>query len=225
MARSLALADWLWSNELLETLRRKLILTRNSWVPPSFFHESFPDWPLDPLVFGLLGLDRRGLWQHRGRTIRQEPLNHYFHQNYRVDSCGRWYIHNGPQRLYIDLAYTPWVFHLKKDSLQTHTHQVSRILKSVWLDENGVMILETEHGPGMLREDALFELLDCFCDRQGNAMCDNPLDPSLAVFGRPSKPKLYFKWRQHLLPVGWIHSKVVAYRFKFIDRPGTYKMA
>ena len=194
------------------------------WVPDSFFHDSYPDWPLDPMVFGLLGLDRRGLWQHRGRTIRHDRLTFFLHQHYHADSCGRWYIQNGPQQLYIDLAYTPWIFHLSDKTLQTHTHRDVQIVKSIWIDENGMLIMDTEHGAGMLREDALFALLDQFCDRKGRPMCENPLDPGLATTGRPTKPKLHFNWQGRILPVSWIHSKVVGYKFQFIDRPGAFNM-
>lgn len=200
-------------------------MTSKPWVPDPLFLDYYPDWPLDPMVFGLLGLDRRGLWQLRGRTIRHEGFTAFLHQHYHADACGRWYVQNGQQQLYIDLAYTPWIFHLHEMGLQTHTHRKVRSLKSVWIDESGMLIVDSEHGPGMLREDALFALLDRLCDHKGRPMRENPLDPGLATSGRPTKPKLHFKWHGRLFPVGWIHSRVVGFKFQFIDRPGAFKMA
>jgi len=201
-------------------------LSDDQWQIDSCFREIFPNWPEEILGFGDLSLDLRGQWRIRGETIRQAKLRDRLNHNYHADSQGRWYFQNGHQRLYVDLAYTPWVFHLDKDAqLRTQTGHLVRFVKSAWLDENGAMIFDTEHGPGVLREDALFSVLERLCDRHGRSMCENPLDPGLALHGRPTKPKLFLDWDGRRLPVGWIHSKAVGYKFKFIDRPGAFTVA
>jgi len=178
---------------------------------------------MDPLVFGLLALDRRGVWRWRGQPVRNDHFSAMIQTNYHADTQGRWYVQNGDQKLFIDLAYTPWVLHMdENDHLRTQTSRTAHFVKSVWFDESGTMLLDTEHGPGILREDALFASLERLCDVEGRLMCDNPLDPSLAIHGTASQPKLFFRWNDRLIPVGWVHSKAVSYKFRFVENPGSH---
>lgn len=205
---------------------RKAALSEDQWQVDSSMRARFPNWPKEPLVFGALSLDQRGQWHIYGDIIRHADVRKRLNHHYHADNQGRWYFQNGPQRLYVDLAYTPWVFHLDRDSqLRTQTGHRVQFVKSVWLDENGAMIFDSEHGPGLLREDALFSVLEKLCDRHGKSMCGNPLDPGLALYGQPTKPKLYLAWGGRRLPVGWIHSRIVGFKFKFIDRPGAFTVA
>ena len=121
-------------------------------------------WPNVPACYGWLGLDSRGRWYIRdSATQAQGPfpgrkgalLQHakwlaFIGRNYDKDASGQWYFQNGPQRVYVELECTPWVFHVDPDGLvQTHTgHLVvgSRCL----VDEEGRVYLVTERGIGLV---------------------------------------------------------------------------
>jgi hypothetical protein len=77
---------------------------------------SLAKWPNVPAVYGWLSLDRRGNWlirassaSHAFGRIGNEALREFIGRNYEVDSGGRWYFQNGPQRVYVTLAYAPLV--------------------------------------------------------------------------------------------------------------------
>jgi hypothetical protein len=70
---------------------------------------SLAKWPNVPSVYGWLSLDRRGNWLIRGAKIGNGALRDFIARNYQPDEAGRWYFQNGPQRVYVRLAYTPLV--------------------------------------------------------------------------------------------------------------------
>ena len=39
----------------------------------------------------------------------------FINRNYERDEHGQWYFQNGPQRVYVELEYTPWVVRLASD--------------------------------------------------------------------------------------------------------------
>ncbi len=71
-------------------------------------------------------LDRRGNWRMRdeaaqaagspGTPIRHEALLGFINRNYDADEHGQWFFQNGPQRVYVELGYTPWVVRLSADA-------------------------------------------------------------------------------------------------------------
>jgi hypothetical protein len=79
-------------------------------------------WPNVPHCTGWLLLDRRGQWRMRdegaqargelGSPIRHAALIGFIERNYACDDSGCWFFQNGPQRVYVELAYTPWVVRL-----------------------------------------------------------------------------------------------------------------
>jgi hypothetical protein len=90
-------------------------------------------WPNVPDCFGWLGLDARGNWYMRddkaqaagpfaggqsdakGSRLQHEKLIAFIERNYAGDEQGRWYFQNGPQRVYVELEVTPWVWRLQPD--------------------------------------------------------------------------------------------------------------
>jgi hypothetical protein len=69
-------------------------------------------WPDVPDCFGWLSLSRRGEWQLPDGPIRHAGLAAFIGRNYEADADGRWYFQNGPQRVFVSLAYTPTVLRL-----------------------------------------------------------------------------------------------------------------
>jgi hypothetical protein len=81
---------------------------------------SLAKWPNVPAVYGWLALDRRGNWLIKGERIGNAALREFIGRNYAADERGRWYFQNGPQRVYVDMAYTPLVVHYEGDQLVDH---------------------------------------------------------------------------------------------------------
>jgi hypothetical protein len=121
-------------------------------------------WPNVPHCFGWLGLDARGNWYMRddrtqaagpfpaskGSLLRHEKLIDFIHRNYAADEQGRWYFQNGPQRVYVDLEDTPWVWRLQPDGrVLAHTGAEAQTQESL-LDESGRLYLVTDVGVGLV---------------------------------------------------------------------------
>jgi hypothetical protein len=107
-------------------------------------------WPNVPALFGWLGLDRRGRWLIKGEPITHPRIIDTISRNYAADALGRWYFQNGPQRGYMQLEYAPLILRTAEGgtTLITHTGlRVERLVKA-FLDEEGAVLLLTEHGPG-----------------------------------------------------------------------------
>ncbi|CAH2794545.1 MAG: FIG00452863: hypothetical protein [uncultured Paraburkholderia sp.] len=114
-------------------------------------------WPNVPSCTGWLMLDRRGNWRMRdeaaqasgspGTAIRQEALLGFINRNYVVDEHGQWYFQNGPQRVYVELGYTPWVVRLAADasgalSLQDQGGGVFDPAAVLVDDEGGILFVD-----------------------------------------------------------------------------------
>lgn len=121
-------------------------------------------WPNVPHCHGWLGLDARGQWYMRddrvqaagpfplskGSLLRHDKLIEFIHRNYAPDAQGQWYFQNGPQRVYVDLEDTPWVWRLQPDGrVSSHTGMAAQV-KEVLLDESGRLYLATDLGPGLV---------------------------------------------------------------------------
>jgi hypothetical protein len=111
-------------------------------------------WPNVPHCTGWLRLDARGHWRLRdeadqaadapGTAIRHEALNGFINRNYECDARGQWYFQNGPQRVYVELEYTPFVVRLATDAnaALTLTDQTGQpfVPAGVWVDEAGSVL-------------------------------------------------------------------------------------
>ncbi|CAG9270645.1 DUF2946 family protein [Paraburkholderia unamae] len=111
-------------------------------------------WPNVPHCTGWLMLDARGNWRMRdeaaqagntpGTAIRHDALLGFINRNYERDANGQWYFQNGPQRVYVELEYTPWIVRLASDAsgALTLTDQAGQPFEpaAAWLDEAGSVI-------------------------------------------------------------------------------------
>ena len=102
---------------------------------------SLAKWPDVPAVFGWLSLDRRGNWRIKGERIANRALREFIGRNYEADAKGRWFFQNGPQRVYVSLAYAPLVVRHEGDAL---VDQCDRpfVPGRLLLDEEGSLLLE-----------------------------------------------------------------------------------
>jgi hypothetical protein len=105
-------------------------------------------WPNVPALFGWLGLSRKGRWLIKNEVITHPRIITAINENYAVDPNGRWYFQNGPQRGYIQLESAPLVLHVEGERLVTHTGRSVMSPTMAYLDEEGAVLIATEHGPG-----------------------------------------------------------------------------
>ena len=121
-------------------------------------------WPNVPHCYGWLALDARGDWymrderiQHAGRfprvkgsRVEHDKLLAFIGRNYASDERGAWFFQNGPQRVYVELENTPWVWRLQPGGgVRSHTGQEAQV-ESAWLDEAGRLYLRTDLGLGLV---------------------------------------------------------------------------
>ena len=101
---------------------------------------SIAKWPDVPDVYGWLALDRRGNWRIKGERIANVALREFIARNYEADSRGCWFFQYGPQRVYVSLAYTPWVVHYEGDAAVDHCGRSFQI-KEILQDEEGSVLM------------------------------------------------------------------------------------
>lgn len=106
-------------------------------------------WPNVPAVYGWLSLDRRGNWRIKGEHITNAALREFIGRNYEADSAGRWYFQNGPQRVYVTLAYAPLVVHYEGEALIDHCGRPFAA-RTLYLDDEGSVLMAGERGIALL---------------------------------------------------------------------------
>ena len=120
---------------------------------------SLAKWPNVPAVFGWLELDRRGNWRIKGERIGNAALREFIARNYAADERGRWYFQNGPQRVYVTLAYTPFVLHYEGELLFDQCAAPAEALET-WLDDEGSVLIRARQGIGLLDDRDLARYAD-----------------------------------------------------------------
>jgi hypothetical protein len=120
---------------------------------------SLAKWPNVPAVYGWLDLDRRGNWLIKGERIGNVALREFIARNYGADARGCWYFQNGPQRVFVALAYTPFVMHYQGDRLFDQCGRPITALETL-LDDEGSVLIRAEHGIGLLDDRDLERYAD-----------------------------------------------------------------
>lgn len=121
-------------------------------------------WPNVPDCYGWLGLDDRGRWymrddatqaagafpESKGSWLQHEKLLSFIGRNYAVDPHGQWFFQNGPQRVYVELQSTPWIWRIGPAlAVQSHTGRATEA-RICLEDEEGRVYLETPLGVGLV---------------------------------------------------------------------------
>ena len=74
--------------------------------------------------------------------------------------AGQWFFQNGPQRVYIELEATPWIWRIQPDfSILAHTGKECKPQRCV-VDEYGCVYLETELGFGLVHSLDMLQAAD-----------------------------------------------------------------
>jgi|SRR5262245_2715753 len=181
-------------------------------------------WPSVPAVYGWLGLDRRGQWLLKGERIPNPLVTEFIGRNYARDERGCWYFQNGPQRVFVNLEYAPFVLRTvnrEGDPLQLRTHNekpVSRV-RGLWVDEHGILIAETEHGAATVHDRDLERLVPNLVDAQARPVDETVLDDLMEALQRGQPAALWLDVSGAKLRVEPISSGAVPERFGFIAQP------
>ncbi len=136
--------------------------------------QAIAKWPNVPDCFGWLGLDVRGNWYMRddrvqaagpfvapggsrdtvakGSLLKHDKLIDFIQRNYESDANGHWFFQNGPQRVYVELEATPFIWRIAAApdfAVAAHTGQPARVQRCV-LDGQGRVYLDTDLGFGLV---------------------------------------------------------------------------
>ncbi len=178
-------------------------------------------WPQVPALFGWLGLDRRGRWLLKGKAIERQPLIAFINRNYESDEFGRWFFQNGPQRVFVHLAYTPWVVRANgSGQLETHTGQPVEQVQAAWLDEDGSLLLEWERGIALLDDSDLGWAFERLVMSDGQRPDDDALAEALERLHQNADADVFLEYAGRRVPIAGIHSSAVADRFGYQADPG-----
>lgn len=135
-------------------------------------------WPNVPHCYGWLALDARGDWylrdeacqaagpfpQRKGSRVDHAKFKAFIERNYAADAAGRWFFQNGPQRVYVQLEATPWVWRLHwpegaaADRLAVSSHTGRAAATSAcWLDDEGRLYLNSDIGLGLVHSQDMID--------------------------------------------------------------------
>jgi hypothetical protein len=130
--------------------------------------QAMAKWPHVPHCYSWLGLDARGNWYMRddrtqaiggfasglagakGSMLKHEKLIDFIERNYAADAQGCWYFQNGPQRVYVELEATPFIWRVDDKGAITSSARQTASLVQLLMDERGWPYLQTSLGFGLV---------------------------------------------------------------------------
>jgi len=181
-------------------------------------------WPNVPAVYGWLSLDRRGQWLLKGDRVSNPGIVEFFGRNYSHDDGGRWFLQNGPQRVYVTLEYTPLVYRVTSLAaaplvLAAHSGVNADAVRAGYVDDTGRMLLETGLGIGLVHDLDLELLIPRFRGAGGAAPDEAALDAAFDALQAGRDPKLQLDTGTACIPVRPIRAADAPVRFGFVARP------
>jgi hypothetical protein len=127
-------------------------------------NQSAIKWPNVPDVYNWLMLDERGDWRIKEEKISHKGLIDFINAHYQADDKGRWFFQNGPQRVFVTLAYTPYVLSVAShDSItyfKTHNNVIIKSVDRLWIDNKDRLLVSWKNGIGLVSDRDLPLLAD-----------------------------------------------------------------
>lgn len=158
-------------------------------------------WPNVPDCRDWLALDRRGVWRLQGKPVTHAGLAAFIGRNYARHESGAWFMQNGPQRVWVTLAATPWVLRLDADGAwSTHTGLRATTLGAAWLVDGESLCLQCEHGLGLVDDRDLPALLDAIRRPDGSAPDEDLAAEAALIFVRDGVERPLLRCRDADLP-------------------------
>ncbi len=180
-------------------------------------------WPNVPAVYGWLSLDRRGHWLLKGDRVSNPGIVDFFGRNYSHDDTGRWFLQNGPQRVYVALDYTPYIYRVAPAtgtalSVAAHSGATTGDTRTAYIDDAGQMLLDTTLGIGLVHDTDLELLIPRFRDG-GSAPDEAALAAAIDALQNGRNPGLQLDTGAGLIPVMPVRTADVPAKFGFVARP------
>ena len=179
-------------------------------------------WPNVPAVFGWLALDRRGQWRLKGERITNPAICAFFGRNYAHDSEGCWYLQNGPQRVYVELGLTPYIWRItpgeSAPSIHAHSGLTCTQIHDAFIDDAVDLLLNSVHGIGLVHDADLHELMPYFSDDQGHRG-EAALSAHLDTLTAGDRAPLWLTLAGTPVMVEPIRSATLAQQFGFNPKP------
>jgi hypothetical protein len=180
-------------------------------------------WPNVPAVYGWLSLDRRGNWAIKGERLFNPQIADFIARNYDHDESGRWFFQNGPQRVFVRLAYTPLVYRTRVGeelAFASHTGVHAERVQQAWLDEEGALLIETELGLGVLHDQDLPAALAHLTGPDGVPLDDGTIEQLLTKdMVAAGNPAVRLRTASGPAPLCTIRSAAVPRQFRFDPDP------
>jgi hypothetical protein len=181
-------------------------------------------WPNVPAVYGWLSLDRRGDWRIKGDRIPNPLVTDFIGRNFSRDLRGCWFFQNGPQRVFVDLGYTPYVYRIVSPdgaplALEAHSGSAVAAVGGAWMDETGATLLQTELGIGTVHDRDLERLLPHLAGADGEPVADDALDELMEQLQQGTAVPLWLRYHDVSVKVEPIASSDVPRRFGYIAQP------
>jgi len=152
--------------------------------------KSMAKWPDVPDVYGWIALDRRGNWRIKDERILNPAIGEFISRNYDSDERGRWFFQNGPQRVFVSLAYAPFV-------LSTQP--------------NGEV--------GSVCDRDLAEITNWFTNATGQALDDDVVARAADRRAAHGATGIWLEYGNNRLPVGRVNSEQIPTKFGFDRSP------
>ena len=181
-------------------------------------------WPNVPSVYGWLRLDRRGNWLVKSRKVQggapvferisNRAVVEFIGRNYAEDAEHRWYFQNGPQKVFVALDYTPWVYRLDDSgsAFVAHSGAAPRAIEAAFVDDSGSLLLESDLGIGVLLDRDLPAVTESLNDERGRRV-EHLLDE--IARGSETRVVLYGK----SVRIAPVRAADVPRRFGFVPHP------
>jgi len=179
-------------------------------------------WPNVPSVYGWLSLDRRGHWLLKGERVTNPGIVDFFGRNYGHDAQGRWFLQNGPQRVFVTLDYTPFVYRLEAAEAApgwtAHSGTPVTTVHGAYIDDAGLLLLDTDLGIGLVHDADLDRLLPHF-SAPGVPAGEAALESTLEALQSGRSAGLQLDLGTQCIPVNPVRAADVPAHFGFIARP------
>jgi hypothetical protein len=129
-------------------------------------------WPNVPAVYGWLRLDARGQWWLRDSLLKQPAMVDFFRRNYARDGEGRYYVQNGPQKVYVAHEAAPYVACRHGDAWALMPDMAADRARLAWLDEEGRLFVELGGELAIVDDRDLLALCELICRPDGRQPAD-----------------------------------------------------
>lgn len=201
--------------------------------------QALAKWPDVPDCTGWLALDARGRWRvgeaGAGAPFNARlPITHaamiaFINRNY--FSSGRfWIFQNGPQRVFVELEYTPfvWRLHPREGGGWDFVAQtgVAMTPTAAWLDDAGRFLVQArgatgEPVVGVVHDHDTALVADHLRDDDGDVLDDEAMSRLASASGASTtaSPVARLQLGTSTLPLHRIASDQVATQFGFETRP------